>query len=170
MFDRRLPICCIQWGTKNSDLFSPQLQKKFEFQFSSSCKNQIWAIYDRSQEFLRIFGTPLYSAMNIKRHKTILHTSRNKRCERKDFSCTWKNCHSSFTRATLLRAHMKIHTNSLLRCTFCPFRTYSPHVLMLHYRVHYKVGLRPYKKGTFDFSQNLVKTPSGDFKQVSEEF
>ena len=26
------------------------------------------------------------------------------------------------------------------------------------------------KKGTFDFSQNFIKSPSGDFKQVSEEF
>ena len=34
----------------------------------------------------------------------------------------------------------------------------------------WSLGLGPYKKGTFDFSQNLVKTPSGDFKQVSEEF
>ena len=26
------------------------------------------------------------------------------------------------------------------------------------------------QKGTFDFPQNSIKTPSGDFKQVSEEF
>ena len=32
------------------------------------------------------------------------------------------------------------------------------------------LGLGPYKKGTFDFSQNLTRTPSGDFKQVSEDF
>ena len=32
------------------------------------------------------------------------------------------------------------------------------------------IGVGPYKKGTFDVSQNLIKTPSGDFKQVSEEF
>ena len=31
-------------------------------------------------------------------------------------------------------------------------------------------GLEPYRKGTFDFSQNLIKTPSGDYKQVPEEF
>ena len=31
-----------------------------------------------------------------------------------------------------------------------------------------KVGLGPYK--TFDFPQKSIKTPSGDFKQVSEEF
>ena len=29
---------------------------------------------------------------------------------------------------------------------------------------------REKKKGTFDFPQNLIKTPSDDFKQVSEEF
>ena len=32
------------------------------------------------------------------------------------------------------------------------------------------VGLRPYEKGTFDCSQNLIRTPSGDFKDVSEDF
>ena len=26
------------------------------------------------------------------------------------------------------------------------------------------------EKGTFDFSQNIIRTPSGDFRQVSEEF
>ena len=30
--------------------------------------------------------------------------------------------------------------------------------------------LEPYKESTFDFTQKLVKTPPGDFKQVSEEF
>ena len=29
---------------------------------------------------------------------------------------------------------------------------------------------RAKQKGIFDFSQNLLITPSGDFKQVSEEF
>ena len=29
---------------------------------------------------------------------------------------------------------------------------------------------RAKQKGTFDFSQNLIITPSADFKQVSEEF
>ena len=29
---------------------------------------------------------------------------------------------------------------------------------------------RANQEGTFDFSQNSIKTPSGDFKQVSEEF
>ena len=32
------------------------------------------------------------------------------------------------------------------------------------------VGVRSYKTVTLNFSQNLIKTPSGDFKQVSEEF
>ena len=31
------------------------------------------------------------------------------------------------------------------------------------------VSLDRRKNGTFDFSQNLIRTPSGDFKQVSEE-
>ena len=30
------------------------------------------------------------------------------------------------------------------------------------------LGLGPYKKATFD--KTSIKTPSGDFKQVSEEF
>ena len=32
------------------------------------------------------------------------------------------------------------------------------------------LGVGPQKKGTFDVSHNLIKIPSGDFKQVSEEF
>ena len=36
---------------------------------------------------------------------------------------------------------------------------------------HLWLGLGPYKKGTLDFfSQNAIRTPSGDLKQSSEEF
>ena len=38
------------------------------------------------------------------------------------------------------------------------------------YRQEKVFRLGPYKKGTFDCYQNLIKTQSGDFKQVSEEF
>ena len=36
--------------------------------------------------------------------------------------------------------------------------------------IHQALGLEPYENGTFDFSENLIKTMSGDFKQASEEF
>ena len=32
------------------------------------------------------------------------------------------------------------------------------------------VGLGPYTNGTLVFSENFIRTPSGDFKQVFEEF
>ena len=36
--------------------------------------------------------------------------------------------------------------------------------------LNYWLGLGPYKKGTFEFFLDLIETPSGDFKQISEEF
>ena len=32
------------------------------------------------------------------------------------------------------------------------------------------LGLGPYKEVNFDFCQNLIRTSSGDFEQVSEDF
>ena len=44
--------------------------------------------------------------------------------------------------------------------------------LNLKIRLELYVTVRAWtvEKGTFDFFQNLIITPSGDFKQVSEEF
>ena len=84
-------------------------------------------------------GYVAYSERNVIQHRSALHTTRNRSYADKEFRCTWKNCHSSFTRQGLLDFHMNIHTNNLLECSFCPFTTARPSRLVHHYRHHYKV-------------------------------
>ena len=80
-----------------------------------------------------------YSKFNFLHHKTVLHSSRNRSYAPKEYKCTWKNCHSSFKKATDLSLHFKIHTNNLIECSFCPYRNINPHKMIVHYRNHYKV-------------------------------
>ena len=80
-----------------------------------------------------------YSNAVLAKHRTVLHSIRNRTYLPKEHKCTWKNCHTSFQFASLLTLHMNIHTNNLYRCSFCPYKAAKPVKLMLHYRSHYKV-------------------------------
>ena len=57
----------------------------------------------------------------------------------KEFRCTWMNCKSSFRFHSLLQVHLRIHTNNLLECVFCPYRTNQPSEMKNHYRFHFQV-------------------------------
>ena len=80
-----------------------------------------------------------YSLINFKKHKVRLHSKVNQNFLPREYACTWKHCHSSFSSPKDLRRHTNIHTNNVYKCTFCPFRTPLSHSLSIHYRIHYKV-------------------------------
>ena len=79
-----------------------------------------------------------YSDTSIASHHTRFH-SKHRSFARKEFPCTWKNCKSSFTYNADLLKHLRIHTNSLLACVFCPYRTNRDFEMKSHYRSHFKM-------------------------------
>ena len=87
-----------------------------------------------------------YNSTILAQHKTMLHSSLNRSYATKEYKCTWRNCHSSFRVPALLRLHMKLHTNTLHSCSFCPFRSAKIIELNKHYHQHY---------GIFDYECEL---------------
>ena len=79
-----------------------------------------------------------YSSRTALSHRTRFH-SKHRVFSLKDFPCLWSNCVSSFPNQSLLKKHMRIHNNELLKCTFCPYRTAMECHLKDHYRTHYKI-------------------------------
>ena len=77
-----------------------------------------------------------YNQTILAKHRTILHSSLNRSYATKQYRCTWKNCHSSSRTPSELRLHMRIHTNNLQRCSFCPFRSLRAHDI--GQGIHYK--------------------------------
>ena len=57
----------------------------------------------------------------------------------KEFPCNWKGCKSSFLDNATLQIHLRIHTNDLLECVFCPYRTNQTSDMKDHYRFHFKM-------------------------------
>ena len=79
-----------------------------------------------------------YNSKSSLFHKNSFHSKHKTHCPR-EYNCTWKECKSSFICRTLLEKHERIHTNDLLQCVYCPYRTNETYDLANHYRVHYKV-------------------------------
>ena len=79
-----------------------------------------------------------YNSLSLNSHKTIFH-SKHKETTTNEFPCLWKGCTSSFSRVLLRDFHMRSHSNNLLSCSFCPYRTSEAKSLRGHYRVHYQI-------------------------------
>ena len=79
-----------------------------------------------------------YNSQSSIAHKVGFH-SKHRTYTYKEFPCNWKNCESSFLFACQLEKHIRIHTNDLLQCVYCPYRTNERGDMKSHYRFHYKV-------------------------------
>ena len=79
-----------------------------------------------------------YNILSLRTHKTIFH-SKHKQFVPRDYPCCWKGCLSSFKDSYLRDVHMRIHSNQLHGCSFCPYRTNEEAGLRDHYRVHYQI-------------------------------
>ena len=65
--------------------------------------------------------------------------------------------------------HRNYGTNG--QCSWCTFEsTWTEGTDFDRISITLCLGVGPWKKETFDFSRNSIITPSGDFKQDSEEF
>lgn len=79
-----------------------------------------------------------YNSQSYQAHLSKFHTTHRTYVSHA-FPCTWKNCNSGFTDASKLDRHMKIHTNDLIQCVFCPYRTTQYVILKHHYRFHFNM-------------------------------
>ena len=79
-----------------------------------------------------------YNSLSLSSHKTGFH-SKHKETGSNEFPCLWKGCSSSFSRVLRRDLHMRIHSNKLWSCSFCPYRTNEAHAMRGHYRVHYQI-------------------------------
>ena len=79
-----------------------------------------------------------YNSLSFLSHKTNFH-SKHRSFIPKEYPCRWAGCVSSFKDAYLLQVHMKIHTNQLYNCSYCPYRTNTDSRLRDHYRSHYQM-------------------------------
>ena len=79
-----------------------------------------------------------YNSQSSTAHRAGFHSNHRVFTD-KEFPCTWKDCKSSFSKHSNLKNHIRIHTNSLLQCVFCPYRTNQGGDLKCHYRVHFKM-------------------------------
>ena len=59
------------------------------------------------------------------------------------YKCSKPNCQSTFKYQSLLDRHMRIHSNDVDSCQFCPFK----YVDMKHYKdhLHMHFGIKAYK-------------------------
>ena len=81
-----------------------------------------------------------YSDSSNSAHRVFFH-SKHRSFAPKSFPCNWVNCKSTFSFSSGLKKHMRIHTNNLLECVFCPYRTNEVTELKNHYRSHFKMCL-----------------------------
>ena len=79
-----------------------------------------------------------YNSLSFSSHKTVFH-SKHKQSLQSGFPCLWKGCSSTFGDSHLRDIHMRIHSNQLLCCSFCPFRTNKEEGMRDHYRAHYQM-------------------------------
>ena len=79
-----------------------------------------------------------YNVRTLAAHQTFFH-SKHRSFSSKDFSCNWVNCNSSFPSQANLQKHIRIHTNNLLECDFCPYRTNEIAEFKNHCRLHFKM-------------------------------
>ena len=79
-----------------------------------------------------------YNNQCYESHQTKFHAD-HKTYASNAYPCTWKNCDSTFIEMSKLERHMKIHTNNLLQCVFCPYRTNQQVVMTNHYRFHFNM-------------------------------
>ena len=79
-----------------------------------------------------------YNNKSSTSHKASFH-SKHRQSTNREFQCNWKNCKTSFTSNYDLQRHLRIHTNNLSQCVFCPYRTNLGDDMKCHYRFHFKM-------------------------------
>ena len=77
-----------------------------------------------------------YCSMSSKKHATFHSRPPTKHHQ---FACSKKNCQWTFETSSGLRAHEKIHDNTLLNCIYCPYRCVTGVHMTLHQREHFNI-------------------------------
>lgn len=104
--------------------------------FYDHCKTMhYWKEYPCSFEDCKFVG---YNSQSYQAHLVSFH-ARHTTYASQAFSCTWPNCQAGFDSKSKLKNHVNIHSNELLQCVFCPYRTSQDAGMILHYRFHYRV-------------------------------
>ena len=161
-----------QWNgiTREPQLLCPVLGCEFKANVTLNCFDEHCRTIHKWKPAACLIDDCQYVAYNqttLAKHRTILHSSLNRSYAIKAHQCTWKNCHSSFRHHADLRLHMRLHTNSLRKCSFCPFRSAKTTDIVKHYRQHY--GIFDYK---CDFCGKLFTNNNSllEHTKVSHDF
>ena len=126
---------------KESKIECPTRDCKFQTIASADClvehcqKSHGWKDMPCSFEGCHFVA---YNNLCFMSHKTNFHAA-HKIYTENGHACPWKNCTATFATAHSLGLHMRVHTNSLLKCAFCPYRSANDHHMRSHYRFHYRI-------------------------------